>query len=166
MNSVKLYLALLVIGVSTVSCFDDHKELFKKTQIEFEDAVLRARATGEIFPIINLERASGSPAYQVNLVGKHLAQPQEISYSLDEVPARLLDATTIRAVEGVHFTLNGNSITFPEQVSISSFSGFKILSDFPARPGMTALFIIKLDGNEIIEPAENFRRLGFRINLN
>lgn len=165
MKAIKLYV-IVFIGLSTTSCFDDHKVLFKKTQVEFENAVLTARASGEIFPIINLSRTSGSPSYQVNLIGEHLTQAQDIAFSIDEVPDRLLNSTSIRAIEGVHFSLNGNTLTFPEQTSVTSFSGFSILTDFPAQPGVTALFIIKLDGNEEMEPAENYRRLGFRINLN
>jgi hypothetical protein len=164
MKAYKFYFSILLIGFLMTSCFDDHKVLFEKTQVEFETAVTSLRATGEIFPIINVNRADGTPTYQVNLIGEHLEQAEDISFSLDEVPDRLLNATTIRAIEGVHFTLNGSTLTFPAQSSVASFAGFTITA--PQQTGMTALLIIKLDGNERIEPAENFRRLGIRINLN
>jgi hypothetical protein len=166
MKKLKLYTVIFLSGLLFSSCFDDTKVVFDETQIEFEDAVMRARATGQIFPLIPLTRADGAPAYQVNLIGAQLPLAEEISYSLDEVPAVLLDANTIAAVEGVHFTLTENSVSFPENASITPVSLFTINAAFPAQAGKTAIFILKLDGNDKLVPAENYRRLGFRINLN
>jgi hypothetical protein len=165
MKTFKLYTVILFTGVLLTSCFEDTKVVFEDTQVEFEDAVMRARATGQIFPIIALTRTSAAPAYQINLIGEQLALAEDVSYSLDAVPATLLNATTIAAVEGVHFTLNGNSISFPEKASVTPLSAFTIDPGFPAQAGMTAIFILKLDGNDRLAPAENFRRLGFRIAL-
>jgi hypothetical protein len=164
----KIKTAMLALGLALVfsSCFNDREVLFEETQIEFENAVTLARATGEVFPIINLTRTSGTPNYQVNLIGRHLSSAAQINFSVEEVPDRLLNANTIRAVEGVHYTLSGNTFSFPGNASTTSFNGLSIVSGFPAQTGKTALLIIKLDGNESIEPAENFRRLGFSINLN
>lgn len=161
------YFAIAAILVVSSSCFDDREVLFTDTQIEFENAVLTAPASGQKFPIINLTRASGTPAYQVNLIGRQLTEEAEISFSLDEVPAALLNANTIEAVEGVHFTLSADGkFTFPTEASKTNFVGLTIDPAFPANTGKTALLVIKLDGNNEIKPAENFRRLGFRINLN
>ncbi|MBT1698640.1 hypothetical protein KK083_17235 [Fulvivirgaceae bacterium PWU4] len=166
MKVYKIYSVILLTGFLLVSCFDDREILFEDTQIEFEDAVMRARATGEIFPIISVTRTTGTPAYQINLIGRQLAQAADVSFSLDTVPKRLLNANTIEAQQGVHFTLNESPVSFPEQASVTNATTFSILPGFPAQSGKTALFIIKLDGNDKIKPAENFRRLGFRINLN
>lgn len=164
--TIKNFAWLLCLALVFSSCFEDREILFEETQIEFENAVVLARATGEIFPIINLTRTSGTPNYQVNLIGRHLSNAQAISFSVEEVPDRLLNANTIRAEQGVHFTLSGNTFSFPENASTTNFNGLSIVPGFPAQAGRTALLIIRLDGNESITPSENFRRLGFRINLN
>lgn len=166
LTNLKTFALLMCMALVISSCFEDREILFEETQIEFENAVILARATGEIFPIINLTRTSGTPNYQINLIGRHLASVQAVSFSIEEVPARLLNANTIRAEQGVHFTLNGNSFSFPENTSTTNFNGLSIVPGFPAQAGRTALLIIRLDGNENITPSENFRRLGFRINLN
>jgi hypothetical protein len=167
MKAYKTILTIIMLaGLLLSSCFDDTKVIFKDSQVEFEDAVMRARATGQLFPIINLTRTSGSPGYQINLVGEQLELPEEITFSLDEVPESLLNATTIAAQEGVHFTLNENTVSFPEAASTATLQAFAVSSTFPAQAGMTAIFIVRLDGNERIRPAENYRRLGFRISLN
>jgi hypothetical protein len=165
-RTYKIILASAAIALLMTACFKDTEILFEKTQVEFEDAVLRTPQAGEIFPLISLTRASGSPTYQMNLIGRQLTQGENITFSLDTVPKRLLNATTIEAQEGVHFTLTGAGVTFPENASTTNFGAFSVVSTFPAQAGKTALFIIKLDGNEKIAPAENYRRLGFRINLN
>lgn len=164
--NIKTTVLLMCMALVISSCFDDREILFEETQIEFESAVTLARATGEIFPIINLTRASGTPNYQVNLIGSHLASAEAISFSVEEVPDRLLNANTIRAEQGVHYTLSGNSFSFPVNTSTTNFNGLSIVPGFPAQAGRTALLIIKLDGNENVKPSENFRRLAFRISLN
>lgn len=166
MKNIKSIALVAILSLVFSSCFKDREVLFSGAQIEFETAVMTARATGEIFPIINLTRTSGTPNYQVNLIGAHLENAETISFSTEEVPDRLLNANTIRAVEGVHYTLNGNTFNFPVNASTTNFNGLTIINSFPAQTGRTALLIIKLDGNERITPAENYRRLGFRINLN
>jgi hypothetical protein len=166
MKSFKIFTAIFVSALLLTSCFKDTEILFTKTQIEFESAVILARATGEIFPIVSLTRASGTPPYQVNLVGRQLALAEQINFSVEEVPDRLLNATTIRAVEGVHYNLNGGSFSFPENASKVDFTGLSIIPDFLAESGKTALLIIRLEGNDNIQPSENFRRLAFRISLN
>jgi hypothetical protein len=170
MTAMKKFRILTVFVFTAIllsSCFEDREVLWEGKQIEFEDAVMRARATGQIFPIINLTRTSGSPTYQINLIGEQLGLGEDITFSLDEVPASLLTGTTIAAVEGTHFTLNaGGAITFPEAASTTLAAPFTVDNAFTSVPGASALFIIKLDGNDRITPAENYRRLGFRISLN
>lgn len=166
MKSYKTYFMSVLLLTLVSSCFEDMTEKFEKTQIEFENAVMMPRVTGQVFPMITVTRTAGNPNYQVNLVGRHLTTQANIAYSLDEVPAALLNATTIEAVEGVHYTLTGNSFAFPINASTTNFNGLTINPAFPAQTGMYALLILKLDGNEGIAPAENFRRLAIRINLN
>jgi hypothetical protein len=166
MKAIKLFTVFLLTGLLVTSCFDDTKIVYTGSQVEFEDAVMRTRAAGQIFPIINLTRTSATPNYKVNLIGEQLELAEEIPFTLDEVPATLLNATTIAAQEGVHFTLNGNTISFPEETSVVPATPFTINATFPAQAGMTAIFILRLDRNDRLTPAENYRRLGFRINLN
>lgn len=165
MKTYKLYIAIFSIAFLLTSCFKDMEVYFTDTQVEFEQAVMTARATGQIFPILNVTRSSGTPNYQVNLVGAHLSQSEQMSVTLDQVPADLLNTNTIVAEEGVHFTLT-STFSFPTEASKVNFTGLTIKNDFPAQAGKTALLILKLDGNDKIKPAENFRRLGIRINLN
>jgi hypothetical protein len=165
MKALKLYTLILFVGVFLTSCFDDNKIVYTGSQVEFEDAVMRTRPAGLIFPLINLTRASGTPNYQVNLVGEQLELTQDLTFTLDEVPASLLNATTIAAEEGVHFTLNGNTISFPQEASVVPANPFTINSGFPAQAGKFAVFVIRLDGNDQLLPSENYRRLGFRIDL-
>ena len=166
MKSFRIHTLLVASLLILSSCFEDTKVVWNDAQVEFEDAVLRTPATGEKFPIIALTRASGTPSYQVNLIGAHLAAPEDVVFSVEEVPDHLLNATTIRAVEGVHYTLSGTTVTFPEQASTTTFTNMTIVNTFPTQAGMSALVIIRLDGNNNIAPAENYRRLAFRISLN
>jgi hypothetical protein len=160
------FLAIITLSFVLMSCFEDTKIVFEDALVEFEDAVMRNRATGQIFPIMpTVTRTAGTPNYSVNLVAPQLTSSEQITVSLEVVPAALLNATTIEAVEGVHFTLN-QSFSFPEAVSKANFTGISILPGFPADAGKTALLVIKLDGNDKLKPSENYRRLGIRINLN
>jgi len=127
---------------------------------------MRSKAAGQTFPIMpTITRTAGTPSYQVNLVAAQLGTAEDISFSLEPVPAGLLNATTIEAVEGVHFTFNPVT-TFPEATSKSNFTGITILPGFPVDAGKTALLVLVLDGNDKLKPSENYRRLAIRINLN
>lgn len=159
------FFSILTLGLLS-SCFEDREVLFLGAQVEFEQAVTNAKAAGQSFPLLTaLTRASGTPSYQVNLVGAQLSAAEAITVTRDEVPASLLNANTIVAEEGVHYTLNGN-LDFPASASKVNFTGLTILPGFPAQTGKTALIILKLDGNSNLKPSENYRRLGIRINLN
>jgi hypothetical protein len=166
MKKFSTYITIVFLSAVLTSCFEDTKILFKDSLVEFEDAVLRAKAAGQLFPILpTITRTAGTPSYQVNLVAAQLNSAENISFSLEAVPASLLNATTIQAVEGVHFTFNPIT-TFPEAASKSNFTGITILPGFPADAGKTALLVLKLDGNDTLLPSENYRRLAIRINLN
>jgi hypothetical protein len=166
MKKLSSFLAIVSLTTFLTSCFEDTKIVFDDTLVEFEDAVMRAKAAGQTFPIMpTITRAAGTPTYQVNLVAPQLSSPQDISFSLESVPASLLNATTIEAVEGVHFTFNP-AASFPEATSKFNFTGITILPGFPADAGKTALLVLKLDGNDTLKPSENYRRLAIRINLN
>lgn len=166
MRKLRILTLIFSLALFLSACFEDTEIKFTDTLIEFEDAVMRAPATGETFPIITLTRASGTPSYQINLIGPHLTQAEDVSFSLDAVPDRLLNATTIVAVEGVHYTLGTSPLSFPTGQSTANFTSLTIAPGFPAQAGMTALLILKLDGNDNLRPSENHRRIGIRINLN
>ena len=166
MKKISTYFAIIFFSVALTSCFEDHKILFHDSLVELEDAVMRSKAAGQLFPIMpTINRSAGTPSYQVNLVAAQLISAEDITFSLEAVPASLLNATTIEAVEGVHFTFNPIA-TFPEAASKSNFAGITILPGFPADPGKTALLVLKLDGNDSLKPSENYRRLAIRIDLN
>lgn len=166
MRKISTFLAIIIFSAVLTSCFEDHKILFLDSLVEFEDAVMRSKAAGQTFPIMpTITRTAGTPSYQVNLVAAQLGSAEDISFSLEPVPAALLNATTIEAVEGVHFTFNPVT-TFPEATSKSNFTGITILPGFPVDAGKTALLVLVLDGNDNLKPSENYRRLAIRINLN
>lgn len=163
-------ICILLLALSTMmlsGCFKEFDNTFTDIQVEFEDAVRTARAAGVVFPVFNLTRASGVRNHQVNLIGPHFSADQEMTFVVDtEVSIDpLLNANTIRAVEGVHFNIRGGRVTIPANSSVGTVS-FEILNTFPAQTGRTAILVLRLDGNAQIKPAENFRRIGFRINLN
>jgi len=161
-----IYVAVVFIGLLMTSCFDDREVLFEGKLIEFDDAVLRAKASGQNFPILpSVGRAVGTPTYKVNLVSSQLTANENVNFSIEAVPTALLNDNTIAAVEGTHYSLNGSSFTIPANTSVVSFGGVNVLADFPAEAGKTALLVVRLDGNETIKPSENFRRIAIRIRL-
>ena len=88
MKKLSSFLAIVSLTTFLTSCFEDTKIVFDDTLVEFEDAVMRAKAAGQTFPIMpTITRAAGTPTYQVNLVAPQLSSPQDISFSLEAVPA-------------------------------------------------------------------------------
>src|SRR5688572_32712321 len=99
MKKISTYLAIVFFSAALTSCFEDHKILYNDPLVEFEDAVMRSKAAGQLFPIMpTITRAAGTPSYQVNLVAAQLISAEDITFSLEAVPASLLNATTIEAV--------------------------------------------------------------------
>ena len=166
MKNLKSYLIPAFCMILLGSCFTDREIKFQKSQIEFDNAVLLSRATGDLFPVIGLTRTSGTPSQQVNLVGVQLITAQPLGFSIEDVPSSYLNATTIKAVQGVHYTLNGNVFSMVEKVSKTNFTGLTINNGFPAQAGMSALVIVRLDQSGDLTPSENYRRIMFKISLN
>lgn len=156
--------SLLFILFFASSCFEDLRIKFdKEGVVEFEDAVRRTPAAGATFPVIALTRTSGLQSLQVNLVGQQLKSPQELSISIDTTISGFLNSSTIRAVEGTHFSLNGGKFTMKSDTSFSAFR-FNVQNVSPVA-GRTALVVLKLEGGNVLKPSENHRRVGFRISL-
>lgn len=155
---------LLVVVFSSSSCFKELDYTFNETKVvELEDAVRRTPAAGVTYPIISVTRASGTQTLIANLVGEHFKTDQEMTFSIDTAISGLLTSTTIRAEAGKHFNLNGGKFIFK---SDSSFAPLKFdIVNVPAEAGKTALLLLKLDGNNDVKPSENYRRVGFRIDL-
>jgi hypothetical protein len=155
---------LILMTVSLLSCAKELDYTFNEYKVvELEDAVRRTPAAGLTYPIIAITRTSGRQSLQVNLVGEKLTEPQDMTFSLDTAISSALTANNLRAVEGTHFNLNGSKFTVGKD---SSFARINI--DIPvgtAQAGKTAFFVVKLDGNNDIKPSENYRRVGFRIDL-
>ncbi len=155
---------LLVVAVITTSCFKEYDYTFNDVKVvEFETAVRTAPAGGVIYPVIALSRTSGAQRFQINLVGTHLKSSETLKISLDTVASRLLNDTTSRAIEGTHFDLKGGTVVMKAD---TSFARYELqIKDVPKSKG-AAIFVIKLDGSDNLKPSENYRRIGFRINLN
>jgi hypothetical protein len=156
--------SLLFIMIFATSCFEDLTIKFNKEGIvEFEDAVRRTPTAGAIYPVISLTRTSGQQSLQVNLVGQQLKSSQEFNVSVDTTISTFLNSSTIRAVEGTHFSLNGGKFTIKSDTSFSVFR-FNVQNVTPVA-GRTAFLVLKLEGGTSIKANENYRRVGFRINL-
>jgi hypothetical protein len=163
-RKIKTILSLVFITTLLSSCFEDLKVKFDKlVLVEFEDAVRRAPATGATFPIIAVTRTAGIQSLQVNLVGQQLKAIEEMNVSVDTTIAAFLNASTIRAVEGTHFSLNGGKFVMKQDTSFAAYK-FNVQNVTPVA-GKSALVVLKLDGGTNIKASENYRRVGFRIAL-
>ncbi len=165
MKKYILTFSILLSGFFLTGCFKDIDTTFDEYRlVELETSVRTGPAAGVIFPIVAATRTSGLISNQVNLAGTQLKALEEMAFSADTAISNLLNATTIRAVEGVHYNLNGGKFTFKADTSFSTIR-FNILNPGPST-GRSALLVLKLDGNSNIKPSENYRRVGYRINLN
>ena len=95
-----------------------------------------------------------------------LITTQPLGFNIKDVPNSYLNATTIKTVQGIHYTLNGNVFNLMEKVSKTNFTKLTINNGFPAQAGMSALVIVRLDQSGDLTPSENYRRIMFKISLN
>jgi hypothetical protein len=157
--------SLILFSTLMSSCFEDMTIKYNQpAQVEFEDAVRRAPAAGAIYPIISVTRTAGTQTLVANLVGQQLKTAEDMTVTVDTAIYKFLNATTIRAVEGTHFSLNGGKFTMKTDTSFARYQ-FNIQNVTPVA-GRSALVVLKLDGSNNIKPAESYRRVGFRIALN
>lgn len=156
--------ALLGLMILVTSCFEDLAVRFDKPAVvEFESAVRTAPAAGAIYPIIATTRTAGTLPLQINLVGSQLKASQELTVTVDTAISRFLNATTIRAVEGTHFSLNGGKVVMKADTSFSVYR-FNIQNVAPVA-GRNALVVLKLEDGGSLKASENYRRVGYRIAL-
>jgi hypothetical protein len=164
--------SLLVLG----ACIENDPVIYTGSAAEFDAAVWNTPATGETFPLLtrvpgygravstnatapstadpSINRTSGTIDFRVNLVGAPRSADQTLTVSV------VADKTT--AVAGTHFTT-------PASITIPAGENFGILSVSILNPGPSATpvdLVIQLDGNDVITPSENYRRLGMRIAQN
>ena len=162
----KIFTGVMLAGLIglTTACFKDTKTVFDGVKfVEFESAVRLSPAVGATFPIISVKRTDPSIMAVINLVGSQLKATETMKISIDTAIAPFLNATTIRGVEGKHFSLNGGSFTFKTD---TSFNVLRLpIPTQAADKGKSALFVLKLDGSDGIKPSENYRRVGYRIAL-
>jgi hypothetical protein len=165
-HTYKSIIAFCLIALLGTGCFKDEDFNFDKIRlVEFEDAVRLTPPAGFSYGVITVTRTTASRNFQVNLVGKQLEAPETIRFSVDTAISRFLNATTIRAVEGVHYDLQGGNLNFEVAKSTANVT-LRLPANIPQNTGRTALLVLKLDGNDNIKPSENYRRIGVRINLN
>jgi len=152
-------LLMLTTTLFMSSCFKDSQSVFDSTYlVEFQDAVVTSPATslGKTYPIISVANGAGSQTRRINLVGRQRPNQESIKFSVD--------AKESTAVEGVHYTLDGGTITLPANSSFGDCK-FTILRA-PAAAGTSVTLVLVLEGNgSDIKPNENYKRLGFRITL-
>ncbi|MDI9864775.1 DUF4843 domain-containing protein [Flectobacillus longus] len=141
------------------SCFKDSQSVFDSTYlVEFQDAVVTSPATslGKTYPIISVANGAGLQTRRINLVGRQRPNQESIKFSVDTKEST--------AVEGVHYSLEGGVVTLAANSSFGDCK-FNILRA-PSATGTNVLLVLVLEGNgSDIKPNENYKRLGFRINL-
>ena len=165
-NTYKSLFFLCLISLLCTGCFKDEDFNFDKIRlIEFEDAVRLTPPAGFSYGVVTVTRTTPTRDFQVNLVGKQLEVPETLRFSVDTAISRFLNATTIRAVEGVHYDLQGGNLNIEANRSFVNLT-MRFPANIPQNTGRTALLVLKLDGNDNIKPSENYRRIGIRINLN
>jgi hypothetical protein len=162
----KYIITFALFGIMTLasSCLEDLTIRFDKPAlVEFESAVRTAPAAGAIYPIIATTRTAGALPLQVNLVGTQLKAAQELTVTVDTAISKFLNSTTIRAVEGTHFSLNGGKVIIKADTSFSVYR-FNIQNVTPVT-GRSALVVLKLEDGSSLKASENYRRVGYRIAL-
>ncbi|MCH7408735.1 DUF4843 domain-containing protein [Belliella sp. DSM 111904] len=155
MKNFKYIIFLILCSLTTTACFEVYEERYSFTDklVEFQNAVVTNNATGRNYPLIN-QRTVGTVSYQVNLIGGHMAQDQEISY-------RILEEES-NAESGVHYSIaNAGTFTIPAN---SSFGYIEVERLAFERPGSTNfILVLELEGNENVAPSNNHMRIGISL---
>jgi len=142
---MKKYTLLFILPLLLPSCFQDEEDfLFQGLYVEF-DAVTYALDPSTFS--IPLDDGQGEVAAQINLVGEHQNTNQDIAFSVDP-------AST--AVEGEHFTLDDQTTVIPANSSFGTISFTVLDANLPA--GESVSLTLVLDGNDRLEPSENYPR--------
>ncbi len=145
-----LFLFLSVV-VGTTACFEDSKVVFAGIVAEFNETVVRTPALGVNYPLIVVRNGAGQLTTRVNLVGPQQPSEQVLRVTID--PASTAQPTNYRF---------GGTVTIPANSSFGNLQ-FEVLNAASVpTTGLNVVFV--LDGNELIKPSENYRRVGFRIN--
>lgn len=142
---MKNYVLLFILVLLLTSCFQNEEDfLFQGLYVEF-DAVTYALDPSTFS--IPLDDGQGEVAAQINLVGEHQNNDQEIAFSIDP------EST---AVEDEHFTLDELTTVIPANSSFGDITFTVLNADLPA--GESVSLTLVLDGNDRLEPSENYRR--------
>jgi hypothetical protein len=158
MKKIVLNFIALVAVLSCAACFTEPDQtLDEVTWVEFQTTIVSTPAVGRTYPFIAVARtAPGAKTTTVNLVGPQRASATDITFVADE-------AST--AKDGTHYKLlNGGKVTIPANSSFGQ-CGIEVLSA-PRDSGKTVDVVLRLEQSGDIKPSENYRRIGYRINLN
>ncbi len=177
MKKISYIFSFLALTMMLSSCFKDNKVTFQGALVEFDETVIRAPIVGTLnYPAITVARTAGTVTTRVNLVGAHRSTDQTVRIVFDaEATAQAVTALRTlnptanisAAVEGTHFRLGNNgNVVIPANSSFGSAS-IEIINVAPATaPATSVVFVIRLEGNDVIKPSENYKRLGYRVTLN
>jgi hypothetical protein len=157
MKKNMLFLLALGIILSITACFTEPDQILDDVSwVEFQSTIVSTPAVGRTYPFLAfLRTAPGVKTTQVNLVGAQRTTDTPINFVVDE-------AST--AVAGTHYKLSGNTFNIPANTSFGQ-CGIEVLSA-PRDSGKTVDVVLRLEQSGDIKPSENYRRIGFRINLN
>ena len=155
----KNMLLVLAFGtmLSLAACFTEPDQILDEVSwVEFQQTIVSTPAVGRTYPFLAFARAMpGVRTTQVNLVGAQRATDTPINFVVDE-------AST--AVAGTHYKLSGNTFSIPANTSFGQ-CGIEVLNA-PRDSGKTVDVVLRLEQSGDIKASENYRRIGFRINLN
>jgi hypothetical protein len=156
----KNMLSLLALGIilSFTACFTEPDQILDDVSwTEFQQTIVSTPAVGRTYPFLSfLRTAPGVKTTQVNLVGAQRTTDTPINFVVDE-------AST--AIAGTHYKLSsGNTFNIPANTSFGQ-CGIEVLNA-PRDSGKTVDVVLRLEQSGDIKPSENYRRIGFRINLN
>ncbi|GAB4016347.1 DUF4843 domain-containing protein [Spirosoma sp. KCTC 42546] len=158
---MKRLLRFVLIGVvllAQTSCFKENDFIYKKTVVEFQATVVTSLAVGKTYPLLAIKNGAGTQTTQVNLVGAQRNNDEVIKFSVDK------DNTT--AIEGVHYSLNGNTFTIPAKSSFGNCAVNILTGAAPTGTIKTVDLVLTLEGNgSDITPNENYKKVGYRISF-
>lgn len=154
MKNYKLLIALISVVLFSSSCMEDYNERYLMNDyfVEFEEATIKSKAVEKDY-VISAEtiKSEGKDILvQVNLVGPQFQEDQIINYQIVE------DETT--AVEGRDYNIESIG-----KLLLKASSSIATMKISPTSTGIgETLLVLKLEGNNMIKPSENYKKIAIR----
>ena len=142
---MKIFILIRLCTTALTGCFQDEEDfLFRGLFVEFNAVTYALDPSTFSIPLTD---GQGQMAAQINLVGAHLDRDATIAFMVDP---------NSTAVEGQHYTIEERMATIPAGSSFGE--AVFTVSDGGIPAGESVRLTLVLEGNERIEPMENYRR--------